>query len=107
MPPDLDKTVSLLESLPPGLRSSGKVLVLNTAAGAGVATLPTATAQTHLAGLPGHDGPMLWGLTITQWVAVLTAVYFVLQIGLVFIRYSQELPKLWRRLLGKSEDTAS
>ncbi|SOE50860.1 hypothetical protein [Orrella dioscoreae] len=103
MPPDLDKTPGLLESLPPGMRSAGKALVLNTVAGAGAASLPTASAQTHLAGLPTHDGPMVWGLTLTQLVAALTALYFVLQIGLLCIRYSQELPKLWRRLRGKRE----
>ncbi|SAI47417.1 Uncharacterised protein [Bordetella ansorpii] len=78
MPPDIDAHAStLVEAIPPDMRSAGKTLLLNTSAGVSIA-----------------------GFTLNEWVAILTGIYFVAQIGLLCIRYSEEIPKLWRRWRG-------
>ena len=35
----------------------------------------------------------VWGITLETWIAILTALYFLLQIGLLLIRYWEEVPK--------------
>lgn len=78
MPPDIENNASvMLDTIPPELASAGKELIFKSAAGASIA-----------------------GFTLNEWVAILTGVYFVAQIGLLCIRYSEELPRLWKRWRG-------
>lgn len=37
--------------------------------------------------IPGSVGVVVCGLTLNEWVAVVTILYFVLQIGLLSMRY--------------------
>jgi hypothetical protein len=77
MPPE-EPIVSALKTIPPDLKQAGKNMLLNSTGGA-----------------------VVYGFTLNEWVAILTAVYFILQIGLILIRYARELPRLWRGWFGK------
>lgn len=40
------------------------------------------------------------GLTLSDWIALLTILYLMLQIGLLVPKYWTGVPKLWSRLAG-------
>lgn len=44
-----------------------------------------------LAAVKTAGGALIYGLTLNEWVAVLTGIYFAMQIGLL-------VPKYWRLL---------
>lgn len=37
--------------------------------------------------IPGSVGAVWFGLTLNEWVAIVTVLYFVLQIGLLVLKY--------------------
>lgn len=43
----------------------------------------------------------IMGLTLSDWIAVLTILYLVLQIGLLVPKYWTGVPKLWGRIAGR------
>jgi hypothetical protein len=42
----------------------------------------------------------IMGLTLSDWIALLTILYLMLQIGLLVPKYWTGVPKLWSRLAG-------
>lgn len=47
------------------------------------------------AAIKAGAGFTIGGVTLSDWVVILTLIYFVLQIGLLAMKYWEELPKFW------------
>jgi hypothetical protein len=45
----------------------------------------------------GVIGVSVWGLTLNEWVAVATLVYFVIQIIILYPKLEKTVKDIWRR----------
>lgn len=58
--------------------------------------IPDDVRDAALRGSPAVGGALIYSLTLSQWVGILTLLYLVLQIGLLIPKYLAEYRK-WRK----------